>query len=177
MAFVWLRTEFRAARPVFLFFLIGFLLILLIVKLALARYSIEVGTLSRALVGALVAAKVTLLLDETPLAHSLKRYPRIFGITLQTMVYGLAVILLGIVEKTVEAYRHLGTFGAAWQDVGHRMEIHQLLAIALGTSLIFAAYFVLSEVSRNMGEGALWAMLFEFPAEAGGCHRGGRGID
>ena len=164
-AFRWLRKEGRAARPVFLFFLFGFLLVLMIVKLALARYSIEVSALSRALIGALVAAKVTLLLDETPLAHIFRRYPRIFSITLRTFIYGLAVIVLGIAEKIFEAYRHLGTFSAAWFDISQRMEIHQLLAIALGTSLIFAAYFVLSEIDRSMGEGALWAMFFQFPAD------------
>jgi hypothetical protein len=38
------RAEFRGSRLVFFFFLIGFLLILLIIKLALADYSIEVST-------------------------------------------------------------------------------------------------------------------------------------
>src|SRR5450755_1082906 len=60
-----LRREFIAAWPVFLFFLIGFLLLLAIIKLALANFSIEITALSKAVVGALLAAKASLILDET----------------------------------------------------------------------------------------------------------------
>ena len=59
-----LRREFVAAWPVFLFFLIGFLLVLAIIKLALATFSIEMTALSKAVVGALLAAKASLILDE-----------------------------------------------------------------------------------------------------------------
>jgi len=58
-----LRREFVAAWPVFLFFLTGFLLLLLLVKLALAQFSIEMRPLSNAFVGALIAAKAALVLD------------------------------------------------------------------------------------------------------------------
>jgi len=59
----WFGREFRAARPVFLFFLIGFMLLLSIIKLALANFSIEVVAFSRAVVGALFAAKAVLIPD------------------------------------------------------------------------------------------------------------------
>ena len=59
-----LRREFVAAWPVFLFFLVGFLLLLLLIKLALANFSIEVTALPKAVVGALFAAKAALILDE-----------------------------------------------------------------------------------------------------------------
>ena len=65
----WLHREFVAAWPVFLFFSIGFLLLLTIVKLVLANFSIEVPALSKAVIGALFAAKAVLILDETPLAR------------------------------------------------------------------------------------------------------------
>jgi hypothetical protein len=65
----WLRREFAAAWPVFLFFLFGFLSLLVIVKLALEKFSIEFTALSSAVVGALLTRKAVLILDETPLAH------------------------------------------------------------------------------------------------------------
>jgi hypothetical protein len=40
-----IHREFVAAWPVFLFFLIGFLLLLLLIKLALANFSIEMPAL------------------------------------------------------------------------------------------------------------------------------------
>ena len=51
----WLHREFVAARPVFIFFLVAFLLQLLIIKLAVAQFSIPITAFSRAVVGALLA--------------------------------------------------------------------------------------------------------------------------
>ena len=56
--------------------LVGFLILLAIIKLALANFSIEVTALSKAVVGALLAAKASLILDETSLARRLERSRR-----------------------------------------------------------------------------------------------------
>ncbi|MBV8362315.1 MAG: hypothetical protein JO189_30925, partial [Deltaproteobacteria bacterium] len=85
-----LRKEFVAAWPVFLFFLTGFLLLFLLIKLALANVSIEVTALSNAIVGALIAAKAALVLDETPLARALENYRRIVAVAVKTFLYGVA---------------------------------------------------------------------------------------
>ena len=76
----WLHREFIAAWPVFLFFLVGFLLQLLVIKLAVAQFSIPLAALSTAAVGALLAAKAVLILDQTPLARKLEHYRRIVAV-------------------------------------------------------------------------------------------------
>src|SRR5712671_5197441 len=91
----WLEREFTAARPVFLFFLAGFMLELLIIKLAVARMSVEVSTLSTAIVGALLAAKAVLIIDETPLERSLHHYRRVFAVIIKTTFYGFVTLILG----------------------------------------------------------------------------------
>ena len=80
----WLRREFSATRPVFLFF-IGFLLLILLLKTELAQFSIEITVLSNAVIGALLAAKAALILDETPLARSLEHYRRIVAVAIKTL--------------------------------------------------------------------------------------------
>jgi hypothetical protein len=57
MADNWLLREFNSLWPVFLFFLVAFLLQLLIIKLALAQFSIPVSALSKALVGAHISCQ------------------------------------------------------------------------------------------------------------------------
>ena len=69
----WLYREFVSIWPVFLFFFVAFLLQLLIIKLAVQRFSIPLTAFSTAIVGALLAAKAVLILDETPLARKLER--------------------------------------------------------------------------------------------------------
>src|ERR1700732_5034233 len=80
----WLWQELWRIIPIAGFFLIGFMLVLLIIKLTLAQYSIESTTVSRAVLGALIAAKVVLILNRTPLARALRNYPRILPVLWRT---------------------------------------------------------------------------------------------
>src|SRR6266403_627716 len=95
----WIRREFASLWPVFLFFLVGFLVQLVIIKLAVAQFSIPVSAFSKALVGALLAAKAVLILDQTPLAHKLERYRRIIAVAVKTLMYGLGTLMLGYLER------------------------------------------------------------------------------
>jgi hypothetical protein len=167
----WLRKEFVAAWPVFLFFLAGFLLLISLIKLALADFSIEITALSNAVVGALFAAKAALVLDETPLARSLEHYRRIVAITVKTFLYGLATLLLGYLERFLEALHKLHSFDGAIQYVIDHADHYRLLAWALGISIVFALYFSFFEIGRHIGAGALWTLFFESPGIANDSDR------
>jgi len=161
-----LRKEFVAAWPVFLFFLTGFLLLMLFLKLVLVRFSIEVVALSNAMVRALIAAKAALVLDETPLARSLEHYRRIVAIAVKTFFYGVATLLMGYLERFLDALRKVHGFGAAFQWVIDHANHNQFLAWVLGISIVFAIYFTFDEINLRMGKGALSALFFESPSVA-----------
>ncbi len=159
----WLHKEFVAARPVFIFFLIAFLLQLLIIKLAVAQFSIPVTVLSRAVVGALLAAKAVLILDETPLGRSLERYRPIVAVIFKTLLYGFGTLLLGYLERFLDALHRIGSFDGAIQNMIAQANVYRFFAWILGVTLIFAIYFVLSEINEHMGKGALWSLFFDRP--------------
>jgi hypothetical protein len=167
----WLRCEFVSIWPVFLFFLVAFLIQLLIIKLAVEQFSIPLTAFSKALVAALLAAKAVLILDETPLARKLERYRRIIAVAVKTLLYGLGTLLLGCIERVLEALHRVGTFDGAVRDVIEQANLYRFLAWVLGISLIFAIYFVWSEISERMGEGALWSLFFQPPEIASGSGR------
>jgi hypothetical protein len=156
-----LRKEFVALWPVFVFFLIGFLLLLLLVKLALAQFSIEVKALSNAFVGALIAAKAALVLDETPLARSLERYRRIVAVAVKTFFYGVVSLAMGYLERLLEAFHKVHHFDEAIRYVVQHVNHNRLLGWALGISMVFALYFSFVEISQRMGEGELTRLFFE----------------
>ena len=167
----WLYREFVAAWPVFLFFMIGFMLLLSIIKLTLATFSIEVTAFSKALVGALFAAKAVLILDEMPIARYLEQYRRIVAVAVKTLIYGCITLLLGFLERTLEALHREHTLRAAGLYVIDHASMYRLFAWSLGISLVFAHYFALSEISQCMGEGALWKLFFESPKTGDGSSR------
>jgi len=158
-----LRREFVAAWPVFLFFLAGFLLLLVLVKLALAQFSIETTALSNAFVGALIAAKAALVLDETPLARSLEQYRRIVAVAVKTVFYGVLSLLMGYLERFLEALHRVHDFDQAIREVVDHVNHNRLLAWALGISIVFALYFAFFEISQRMGRGELTRLFFEAP--------------
>jgi hypothetical protein len=159
----WLCREFIAAWSVFLFFLIGFLLLLMIVKLTLATFSIEATTLSKAIVGALFAAKAVLIMDETRLERHLEHCRRIIAVVVKTFLYGTITVLLGSLERILEARHRVHNFAAAAQYVLAQASLYRFLAWILGVTLVFALYFASFEINERMGEGELWALFFESP--------------
>ena len=143
----------------------------LIIKLAVAQFSIPVTAFSKALVGALLAAKAVLILDETPLARKLERYRRIIAVAVKTLMYGLGTLMLGYLERLLEALRKVGTFDWALREVVDQANLYRFFAWVLGISLIFAIYFTLSEINEHMGDGALWSLFFQPPRIADGSSR------
>jgi hypothetical protein len=159
----WLRHEAAEARAIFLFFLIGFLLQLLIIKLVLAEFSIPLFAISKALLGAVLAAKAVLILDTTPLARKLEHYPRAIAVAVKTLLYGTGTLMLGYLERLIEALFRTGSLDGAIRSVTEQTNLDRFFAWILGISLVFAIYFVWSEIGERMGEGALWALFFEWP--------------
>ena len=159
----WLHREFVAARPVFIFFLVAFLLQFLIIKLAVAQFSVPVTALSKAFIGALLAAKAVLILDETRIGRSLEHYRKIVAVAVKTLLYGFGTLLLGDLERFLEALHRSGSFDGAVQQMIDQANVYRFFAWVLGVTLIFAIYFVWSEINEHMGEGALWSLFFERP--------------
>lgn len=162
-----LRREFAEAWPAFLFFLVGFLILLLIIKLALATFSIEMTALSKAVVGAAIAAKAVLILDATPLAARLEHRRRIIAVVVKTFLYGFVTLLLGYAERFVDAIRHEHNVDGAIRYLTNQASMYRLLSWATGVSLVFAIYFTLFEISRRMGDGELRRLFFDSPKTSG----------
>jgi hypothetical protein len=159
----WLYREFTEAWPVFVFFLAGFLLLLVIIKLVLANFSIEVTALSKAIVGALFAAKAVLIIDEARLERHLKHYRRIVAVGVKTFLYGSVTVLLGCGERILEARHRVHNLDMAAHYALAQASLYRFLAWELGITLVFALYFAVFEISERLGEGELWALFFEPP--------------
>lgn len=157
---IWARKEFNALWPVFVFFLVGFLLLILLLKAALAQFSIEVTVVSNAVIGALLAAKAALVLDETPLGRRLARYRRIVEIAAKVLFYGITCLLFLYAERVLEARHKLHNWEAAFPHAYEQLS-HSILTWSLGISIVFALYFTFAEINKRMGQGELWSLFFE----------------
>jgi len=135
----------------------------LLIKLSLEQFSIEIRVVSNAIIGALLAAKAALVLDETPLARSLDRYRRIVAVGIKVLFYGVTCLLLLYLERYLDALHKDHNFAAAFRYVAEHTTRYRILVWALGISIVFALYFASVEINKRMGEGELWRLFFEYP--------------
>ncbi len=158
--------EVVSTAPAFLFFLIGFLLVLVVIKLFLEQYDIGFYPLPEAVLGALFAAKAVMILDHRDYAR-LRRFPRVFAVVCKTAIYVIAVLLLAIVERTFHAYRETGSVAEGVAFLFHRINRDRFFGSMLCVAIVFAAYFVIREVERVHGKGSMYQLFFRSPARPG----------
>lgn len=150
-----LREEIRSVGLTTLFFAAWFFLMLFIKWLILTEYHIEFHSFSIALVGALIMAKVVLVLEKVPLETLTKDRSALVHVVVRTCLYGFGVLVVLLLEKAFEARHEYGGFVSSLvQVIGHR-DIPQVIAAAIGVTcalLTFNASFV---IRRQLGKRGL----------------------
>lgn len=161
--FKWLIKESEEIFPVTLFFFVGFGLILLIVKLVLQDYSVQVGVLSRVMLLSLIAGKVVLILENVRLDERFPNLPRSGLIAIKTVFCGSGAVIAGIVEKVIEHWRSSGGLREAMREAWLNSSGSRFSAMVLSATLLFATYFTFVELDRALGKGEICALLFKRP--------------
>ncbi len=154
--------EVVSVAPTFLFFLIGFLLVLLVIKLFLAQYAIGFSAFPEAVVGALLAAKAVLVLDHRDYAR-LRRFPRAYAVVSKTAIYVLVVMVFGVAERILHGYRETGSFADGLAFFVHRLNRDRFIGTILCVAIVFGAYFVIREIEREHGRGSTYELFFRSP--------------
>jgi hypothetical protein len=165
--FNWLAHELKEIFPVTLFFFIGFGLIMLIVKLVLEDFSVQVGILSRAMLFSLIVGKVVLVLENVRLDELFPNLPRSGVIAIKTAFYGIGAVIAGTIEKIFEYWRSSGGLGEAMRAAWMHSSGSRFSAIVLSMTLLFATYFTFLELDRAMGKGEIYSLLFKRPRSHG----------
>ncbi len=158
-----MKELIKEVAPKVLFFFCAFGLLFLLFKLFVAQYAIEFSVFAKAAAAALILGKVIPLLDWVESGYRFSNYRRIVVILVKTFTYATAVILLGIGERILEAFRKQGSFSAAISFLFANANIDHFLGLVLMISIVVGVYLTLQEIERAMGEGALFRLLFERP--------------
>ena len=99
-------------------------------KLILIDYQIHFAGLSTALIGALIMAKVVLIMQYIEFEWS-KKYPPIVDIAVRTLLYTLGALAVLLLEKAFEARDEYGGFGAALEHIFQHRDIYKIWASTL----------------------------------------------
>jgi hypothetical protein len=153
--------ELREIGLVSLYFLTCFLLFLSLKKLILAEYGIEVWVFHTALIGALVVAKVVVLLDKTSFGDRHRSGRVVFHVLWRSLAYTAVVFVVSGAERLFELYRETEKLPEALSQLWAGKDFHHFLAMNLGVALSFLLYNSFSEIDRRLGEGGLRKFFFE----------------
>lgn len=142
-----------------LYFSVWIGLFLTLKILLLEEYHIGFYQYSVILIGALIAAKVVLILNNVPFSSWTKRQPAIIGILLRTLLYLAGIFIVMILEKSFEGRHEYGGFFNALKGISDQTEFYHVL---VNTICIFGAllgFNIWSVVTKQLGEGWLWKIL------------------
>jgi hypothetical protein len=168
-----LKDEIRAVAITTLYFAMWLGSLVLLKKIILAEYQIEFHGLSVALIGALILAKVVLVLEHVSLGTWVRNHSALIEVVLRTALYAFGVFVVLVLERTFEGRHEFGGFGSSLMAVFREAKNHHVWANTICLSSALLGYNILSVVRRHLGEGGLIRLfLSPLPEERGPKHVG-----
>jgi hypothetical protein len=157
-----LRHEIKAIVLVTLFFAAWLGVLMGLKVLILEGYQIRFAGVSAVLIGALVLAKVVLILEHVSLGGWLRNQPVLVDVILRTLLYASGTLVVMLLEKAFESRHEQGGFGPALMNVfQHRDMPHVWVnTICVTGALLF--HNLLSALNHHLGTGGL-ARIFLSP--------------
>ena len=158
--------EIKRIGTVSLYFALCFGVMMLIKRLILAEYAIEFRGVTFALVGALVVAKVVVLLEHVSLGQWVRNQPVAVDGFLRTLLYTFGVALVLLLEKAFETRHEHGGFGPSLSAVFQHRDIHHVWASTIAVCMALLGFIIFSVLKRRFGGHELKRLFFaKTPAE------------
>ncbi len=150
-----LKHELKAVILVTLFFAAWLGIFMGLKILILEGYQIRFGSVSAVLIGALVLAKVVLILEYVPLGAWVKKQPALVDVILRTLLYALGTFVVMLLEKSFESRHEQGGFGPALMNVFQHRDMPHIWANTICVTGALLFYNLLSALSHHLGTGGL----------------------
>jgi hypothetical protein len=159
-----LLKEIKAIGLTTLYFAVCFGTMILLKKLVLVQYDIQFRGLSVALLGALVVAKVVIVMEHVSFGRWVRQRPVAVDITLRLLLYTCGTFIAFTLEKAFEE-RHEGGFGHALVKLFEQRDIHRVWAGTICVSGALLGFLVLSALRQHIGDRELKRLFFSMPVE------------
>lgn len=164
------KLKHEVAAVIWLTFYFGcWLGVLMLLKyLVLAEYKVEFDGLSVALLGALILAKVVLVLEYIPLGPWVRAQPVWVDVVLRTALYVFGVFVVLLLEKAFEGQHEYDSYGASLNALFQHADMNHVWLNTICLSGALLSYNMLTVVRKHLGKGALLQMfLAPLPEGAG----------
>lgn len=155
-----LKDEFFGVIPTAIFFFTSFQLLALTRSLILKQYDVEVSAFVAATVGALVVAKVVMVVDLLPFVNRFPDKPIAYNIVWKTIIYFFAAFLVRYVEHLIPFVRKYGDMAIANSHLLNEVIWPHFWIVQLWLFVLFLMYCTLREFVRVLGREQIRAIFF-----------------
>lgn len=150
-----LKHELKAVILVTLFFAAWLGIFMGLKILILDGYQIRFGSVSAVLIGALILAKVVLILEHVPLGGWVKKQPVLVDVILRTVLYTFGTFVVMLLEKAFESRHEQGGFLSALINVFQHRDMPHIWANAICVTGALLFFNLLSALNHHLGSGGL----------------------
>jgi hypothetical protein len=150
-----LKHELKAVALLTLYFAAWLGTLTGLKTLILEEYQISFGSASAVLIGALVLAKVVLILEHVPLGGWLRNQPVLMDVILRTLLYALGTLVVMLLEKAFETRHEQGGFSGALMNVIQHRDMPHIWANTICVTGALLFYNLSSALNRHLGTGGL----------------------
>ena len=154
-----LKEEFLALIPTAVFFFVAFQLLAITRSLILQQYGIQISTFVAATIGALIVAKVVMIVDLLPFINRFPDKPLAYNIVWKTIIYLLAAFLVRYVEHLIPFVRKYGDIAVANSRLLDEVIWPHFLIVQMWLFVLFFMYCTLRELIRALGRERILAMF------------------
>ena len=157
--FLRLKQEFLNMIPVAIFFFIAFQLLAFTKSLILLEYDIEVSAFVAATVGALVVAKVVLIVDLLPIVNRYPDKPAMYNVVWKTVIYMTAAFAFRYLEHFVRYFIEYRELATAHANMLAGVVWPHFWVVQIWLFVLFFMYSVQREFVRLLGVERVRAMF------------------
>lgn len=143
-----IKRELAAMLPPLVFFLIGFTLIVVTLHLALEQDGIPYSGMSKAVVGALVIAKVVLIVDHLPIFGIFSDRPLIRPVLYRTLIYTALAMLAHMLEGIIGEWVQVGNLATAMDSWTGAFVWQHFVFVLLWVSSLFLVFNTFQEIRQ-----------------------------
>jgi hypothetical protein len=155
-----LGHEVQKLVPVALYFLVASQLVALVQKVALAEHGITGPGLIKAVIVAMVVAKVVLVVDLLPFMNVFEHKPVVWNTTWAALLYFVVTLVLQLAESLTGPLLSTGDLGAALDEAAAETPWPRFWTKQLWIFVLLYNYCLVKELGLVIGRGKLFQVLF-----------------